>query len=367
MIILRRCYPAAKIMVLIALGFLTTGVASQPARAQNFEVLHTFFQLPNGANPRGGLIIDESGNFYGTTYFGGNADRRTCPSGCGTAFKLNSSGAEVWLHRFTSEKGYGPNATLLRDATGNLFGTTAAGGDTHCSPPYGCGTVFKLDSMSGKETLLHKFNGSPDGRYPQALLVEDQTGNLYGTTSYGGTGCGICGTVFKLDPNGQETVLYNFSGGTDGCQPDAGVILDSTGNLYGTAYAGGDGSCNTGHGVIFKVDTSGNETVLYSFSGLDGANPSSVLLFDSQGNLYGTTVNGGTGCHNGICGTVFELNPSGEETVLYNFSPGIGASPYSGVIQDAAGNLYGTTSVDGAGGLGTVFELSTSRLSENAV
>jgi uncharacterized repeat protein (TIGR03803 family) len=130
--------------------------------------------------------------------------------------------------------------------------------------------------------------------------------------------------VFKLDQKGKETVLYNFSGGTDGCQPGAGVILDSAGNLYGTTYAGGNGSCDTGDGVVFKLDTSGHETVLYSFSGPDGANPSSVLLFDSLGTLYGTTVNGGIGCHNGICGTVFEL------------------APMAGLTMDPSGNLYGT-------------------------
>jgi uncharacterized repeat protein (TIGR03803 family) len=352
-----RC--TTKTFFAIFAALLLVSIVSTQSQAQKFEVLHTFFQLPNGANPQGGLVIDASGNFYGTTYFGGKANRKHCAWGCGTAFKLDSNGKKVWEHRFTGQNGYLPAATLMQDATGNLFGTTESGGGS-CSPPWGCGTVFKLDGATGRETVLHKFGGPPsDGWYPHAQLVEDQAGNLYGTTSYGGTGCGFCGTVFKLDQKGKETVLYNFSGGTDGCQPGAGVILDSAGNLYGTTYAGGNGSCDTGDGVVFKLDTSGHETVLYSFSGPDGANPSSVLLFDSLGTLYGTTVNGGIGCHNGICGTVFELGPSGNETVLYNFSLGIGASPYGGLIQDSVGNFYGTTSVGGTFGWGTVFELST--------
>jgi uncharacterized repeat protein (TIGR03803 family) len=284
---------------------------------------------------------------------------------------MDSTGKMVWVHSFNGVNGRQPEAGMLRDAAGNLFGTTVDGGDLMCIPPYGCGTVFKLDA-TGKETISHKFNSPPYGPYgPEALLVEDPAGNHYGTTYIGGKYGS--GTVFKIDKAGKLTIRYNFTGGSDGCSPDPGVILDSAGNLYGVTSGGGTGGCD-GFGVVFKVDTSGNETVLHTFGGGDGSGPDSVLLFDAQGNLYGTTALGGTSdvCDGG-CGTVFELSPqngSWWETVLYNFCSlsdcADGREPLRGpLVRDADGNLYGTTYFGGTSrncsevGCGVVFKHDT--------
>lgn len=345
---------------------LLLAVATPPAHAQTFKVLYTFHGK-DGAAPVGQLVRDASGNLYGTTITGGTGK---CQLGCGTGFKMNKSGKVIWVHSFNGANGEQPLAGLLRDGTGNLFGTTDLGGDLNCIPPYGCGTVFKLDK-AGKETVLHKFTGPPDGYGPEPLLVEDSAGNLYGTTYIGGANG--YGAVFKLDAGGTETILYNFTGGPDGCFPYPGVILDSAGNLYGVTLDGGAGFCNSGYGVVFEVDTAGNETVLHTFGGEDGANPDSVLLFDSQGNLYGTTAHGGSSivCGGG-CGTVFELSPdngSWTEAVLYNFcsltSCADGEDPARGPLaRDTSGNLYGTTDFGGTysncnGTCGVVFKLDT--------
>ena len=202
-------------------------------------------------------------------------------------------------------------------------------------------------SPGSPAATLYSFSGPPDGMNPQADLVEDTKGNLYGTTSQGGvTGgaCGSlgCGVVFKLDTTGKETVLYSFAGEpTDGADPMAGLILDVSGNLYGTTSQGG----TSNFGTVFKLDTTGKETVLYSFTGkpTDGADPMAGLVLDAAGNLYGTTSQGGTSSN---FGTVFKLGTTGKETVLYSFTggPSDGADPMAGLVLDAAGNLYGTTS-----------------------
>jgi uncharacterized repeat protein (TIGR03803 family) len=202
-------------------------------------------------------------------------------------------------------------------------------------------------------SVLHKFRGGTDGAQPQAGLTRDAAGNLYGTTPYGGKrvqhcsyGGDGCGTVFKIDTNGHETILYRFTGMSDGAQPMSGLIMDGDGNLYGTTYLGGA----SGVGTVFKIDASGKESVLYSFGSLpDGEYPSGGLVVDAQGNLYGTTEEGGTSesCWGG-CGTLFKLDRSGEETVLLNFEPPA-ESPRAALTIDATGNLYGTTSA-------TVFE-----------
>ncbi len=362
----------------------------------------------DGATPFAGLIEDASGILYGTTYNGG-------ANGGGTVFKLTPSGngyTESVLYDFCSQSqgsaactdGVNPYAGLIEDASGNLYGTTNLGGTgvALVNGVYGYGTVFMLaPSGSGYNyTVLYNFCPSSstafctDGAAPNAALIEDASGNLYGTTALGGTGthalecAGIgCGTVFKLSPNGSgftETVLYSFccQGGsncTDGAYPyGTGVIEDASGNLYGTTSAGGVNSCDTpGCGTVFKLAPNGDgsytESVLHSFDYTDGAGPDAGLIEDASGNLYGTTSSGGTGlsweCEGCSSGTVFELSPSGNgytETVLYSFcSQGgtectDGAEPVAGVIQDASGNLYGTTEFGGANGIdwGTVFKLS---------
>jgi len=339
------------------------------AQAQTFTVLHTF-NGKDGAGPVGQLAFDPDGNLYGTTTVGGSV--ACLGNGCGTAFRLNKKGTE--FYSFDGGGGSDPFAGLTVVASrGAGYGTTYLGGDTSCYS-YGCGTVYRLDS-EGKETVLHEFSGSPDGEEPQALLSVDAAGNLYGTTNGGGASSGY-GTVFEVSAEGAETVLHSFAGppegGGDGAFPYEGVVRDSAGDLYGTTALGGA----YGSGAVYKLDASSNETLLYSFSGGDGANPGSLLLLDSQGNLYGTTANGGNSqCGGAGCGVVFELSPQSgggyTEKTLYIFCSLLecadGEAPESGpLVIDGDRNLYGTTYFGGAyrncdrDACGVVFQLSPS-------
>jgi uncharacterized repeat protein (TIGR03803 family) len=398
-------------VIFIAL-LLASAIVPTQAQARKFKVLHTFHGT-DGAGPDAQLVRDTTGNLYGTTGTGGSGK---CQGGCGTAFKMDKAGRLVWLHSFNGANGETPFPGLLRDAAGNLYGTTGYGGkvNNHVCPT-GCGVVFKLDN-SGKETVLHKFNGVEEW-FPVGPLVEDRAGSLYGVVQN-------FGSVFKLDKTGKESVLFSFGCGSDGCDPAAGVILDAAGNSYGTTFDGGIGTqcC----GVVYRLDTSGVETVLHTFEGPDGAGPTAPLLMDSAGNLYGTTKYGGnlqcrggegcgvafelslnsngtwaetvlykfcsesncidgqlpgngalvrdasgnlygttveggihTSCSGGSgCGVIFKLDGSGGETVLHNFTGGMdGYYPLAGVTMDAAGNLYGTAAGGGAGGDGTIFKI----------
>jgi uncharacterized repeat protein (TIGR03803 family) len=242
---------------------------------------------------------------------------------------------------------------LLQDPNGNLFGTTAyGGGASACSGSFGCGVVFAINT-AGKEEVLHSFSGvAGDGAIPGAGLVRDGEGNLYGTTQYGGY-YGQ-GSVFMLDRTRKETVLYSFSGGADGGQPLLGYLVqDAEGNVYGTTQFGG----TYGQGTVFKLGRDGNETVLYSFNGgTDGAYPYASLVRDGEGNLYGTTNQGGAFGN----GTVFKLDKYGNETLLHTFT-GVGAdgaSPFADLLRDGKGNLYGTTFFGGASGHGIVFMIT---------
>jgi uncharacterized repeat protein (TIGR03803 family) len=210
--------------------------------------------------------------------------------------------------------------------------------------------VFKVDT-TGNETILISLGG--EGGSPHGSVVFDAQGNLYGTALKGGLGRGD-GTVFKVDTTDRGTTLYKFAGSPDGANPQAGLVLDAQGNLYGTTFRGG--TVSPGNGTVFKVDAAGNETVLYRFTGKSGSSPYGNLVLDGQGNLYGTTARGGD--HSS--GTVFKVDMTGNETVLYSFTGknGDGAIPYGGLVLDAQGNLYGTTSRGGAQGYGTVFKLT---------
>ncbi len=322
-------------------------VAVQSAQAQTFEVLHSFTDRPDGSEPFSPLVRDKAGSLYGTTYLGGT-------TGFGTVFKVDKAGTTTVLYSFTGGADGGfPLAGLVRDEAGNLYGTTRSGGD------FGNGTVFRLKGH--KETVLHSFTVEPDGALPAGGLVRDEAGNLYGTTINGGAFAS--GIVFKVDKNGAETVLYNFcSQGncTDGVGPSAGLIRDALGNLYGTTVSGG--TSVLGSGTVFKLDTKGVETVLYNFSGgPDGGTPQAALVRDAAGNLYGTTSFGGDfDCDAALgCGTVFKLDTNLEETVLHAFTGGDdGALLFGSLVLDAAGNLYGTTEINGASGYGTVFKLT---------
>lgn len=349
----------------LAIILVLTGVATQVAQAETFNVIYNFDGSTDGANPFAGVTIDKAGNIYGTNTSGG-AD------GYGTVFKLKLKGSS-WilspLYNFTGgSDGKNPQSRVIIGPDGALYGTTFNGGGKGCGTN-GCGIVFSLRPPTfacksamcpWKETVLYQFSGGTDGGEPTGTIVFDQAGNIYGTTQIGGfphkcSGLG-CGTVFKLARSGSswtETVLYQFSG-SDGAFPNSGVISDNSGNLYGTTDSGG----SSADGTVFELSPQGSgwtERVLYNFQGLsDGSQPDSGLIFDSQGNLYGTTLLDGSGGG----GTVFKLTPSNGNwtlNVLYGLA-GI-AGPIANLSMDAAGNLYGTTYQDGVYLSGSVLKL----------
>jgi uncharacterized repeat protein (TIGR03803 family) len=310
----------------------------------------------NGGTPLAGVISDAAGNLYGTTHFGGyEPSCQDPPVYCsgGVVFQLAKSGSESVLYAFKEgADGANPDAGLLRDAVGNFYGTTSADGAGNA------GTVIKLTKGGQASPTLYAFSGDGDGASPQgALLLDRRTGNLFGTTFQGASGFG---TVFRLNSNTAEfAVLYTFTGGADGGNPAAGLVADQAGYLYGTATTGGSNPGNMGDGVIFRLKAStGEQTVLHTFGGHDGANPSTVLSIDGSGNLYGTTSNGGSRG----AGTLFKLDSNGNLTTLHNFTGGRdGAHPSSGLIRNGEGHLYGVTSFGGVSscfsGCGTVFEI----------
>jgi len=343
-------------------------------------VLHSFnFNGEDGIEPAAEMIFDAAGDLYGTTEQGGTG----CASiGCGTVFELTPSADGKWteevLYSFNGKDGYLPNG-LIFDAAGNLYGTTPLGGNSGSGcGGQGCGVVFELSlGANGKwtEKVLHNFNGK-DGALSYSGLVFDSTGTLYGVTQEGGAyAClpfGVtCGTVFQLIPgaNGKwtEKVLHSFDG-ADGYWPIGGLIFDGGGNLYGTTYGGG---AHVNAGTVFRLarGTEGKwtEKVLHSFKdgGKDGYASYAGLIFDGAGSLYGTTAFGGVYC----CGIVFRLTPTSDgkwtKQTLRNFNGKDGSTPEAGLIFDAAGNLYGTTTYGGASGTGcsgsgcgTVFEIA---------
>jgi uncharacterized repeat protein (TIGR03803 family) len=306
-----------------------------------FTILHTFTPDPDGSTPNGAPYRDGAGNLYGVTYYGGN--------GYGTIYKIDPQGNETVLHKFTAggPEGANPVGPLVPDGKGHLYGIAGGGAE-------GFGTIFRM-SKNGNVALVHSFSFS-DGSGPNGSLAIDHLGNLYGTTTFGGAS--DRGTVFKIDPSGNESVLYSFSGGADGSEPEQGVILDSAGNLYGTTADGGINCLGSGCSVIFKVSPDGSESTFFSFSGYptDGVDANGPLLIDPAGNLYGTTFGGGT--RPGSDGTIFKIDPTGKETILYQFSKANGMLPLWGLIGDGAGHMYGTTTQGGANRMGTVFRLT---------
>jgi uncharacterized repeat protein (TIGR03803 family) len=352
----------ATLAIFTAILFVTgTGAAAQE------KVLHSFSSSTDGFEPFAGLIFDAAGNLYGTTSAGGASD-------LGTVFELTPSAGGTWTEKLLWSFGNGtdgrePEAGLIFDAAGNLYGTTDDGGTSNS------GTVFELTPTAGggwTEQVLHSFNyNGTDGNGPFAGLVFDAAGNLYGTTTRGGSdqSCTYgCGTVFELTPTAggtwTEKVLHNFSNdGTDGNYPEAGLTFDTAGNLYGTTASGGSESCFGGCGTVFELTPAAGgtwtERVLHTFGGADGDEPRAGLVFDASGNLYGTTFQGGTY----DLGTVFELTPAAggtwTEKVLHSFGNGTdGANPTASLIFGASGNLYGTTEDGGTSTAGTVFELT---------
>jgi len=343
--------------------------AGLPAVAQTFKTLYSFSGTPDGAEPFQSDLLNVSGTFYGTTGGGGTF-------GAGTIFTLSSNGKETPIYSFTGgADGNQPSSGLIRDSKGSFFGTTFFGGDTNCvlttSEPPGCGTVYKLDS-SKNLSVLYTFTGNTDGAWPQGLVM-DSAGNLYGVTFYGGNlNCPLfqgigCGVVFKISSTGTFTTLYTFQGGADGAIPFGFLTLHGTAAYGGTQEGGILADCGgVGCGVIFAVSTStGAERPVYAFTGgADGGLPTSQFLFDSKGNLYGTTYAGGNNSctnQNSVgCGVIFRLTPTGKENALYAFkgTPDA-ANPSWGLTADASGNGYGTTIYGGTSNLGAVFKISS--------
>jgi uncharacterized repeat protein (TIGR03803 family) len=369
---------ASPLRVAVFVLLFTIGTITGSRAAATEKVLFSFGSFPgdDGQNPEGGLVFDKAGNLYGTTAAGGDK------GSFGTVYELSPSDGgwtETVLYSFCTgcANGSSPIGSLAIDAEGNLYGTTYAGG-SGCGGGGGCGTVFELSpgAEGWTETVLYTFSGS-DGAYPVAGLVFDKAGNLYGTTPYGGTSknCTFgsttgCGVVFELikNPNGDwtETVLYSFKHGKDGDTPSARLTLDGTGQLYGTTA----GNASNDPGTVFKLvqTKTGNwaETVLYRFAGApDGNSPEADVVLDSAGSIYGTTRYGGTGNCSAYgysgCGTVFKLQLSGttwSESVLHSFTVGKnGEDPATGLVFNAKGDLYGTT-VEDEDNCGTVFQLT---------
>jgi uncharacterized repeat protein (TIGR03803 family) len=411
----------------ITIAFVLTVVATQSAQAQNYKLIHNFTGGMDGAIPDAGLTMDTAGNLYGTTcgthcaagaknagtvfrmsnkgsgwvftplyVFGGGNDGAD-PSarviigpdgslygptweggeGYGTIFNLKPAAAvspnifggwtETVLYRFSGgDDGANPEAEVVFDQLGNLYGTTTAGGTSPCAAYYSCGVVFKLTPSSGgwAESVIHAFSGNQDGAYPVSSVIFDQAGNLYGTASYGGDLMGCypfypgCGTVFVLSPSvsgWNDNTLYTFHNLSDGAFPQSGLIFDPSGNLYGTTWGGG----TYGSGTVFELMHSYGGwtlTTLHSFAGSIG--PLASLTMDEARNLYGTTYTDGAYGY----GNVFKLtfySGGWTYTSLHDFTGGSdGGSPASSVIFDANGNLYGTASVGGAYGYGVVFEIT---------
>jgi uncharacterized repeat protein (TIGR03803 family) len=359
---------SAEFTVTSAFVTLALLLTSPQALAQTAKVLFSF-QGKEKSLPAGHLIFDAAGNLYGTTDEGG-------AYGDGSVFELSPTSNGGWtekvLHSFNSTDGRVPYASLIFDTVGNLYGATEFGGADDN------GTVFELSPKVGRgwtEKVLHSFSAAgTEGSLPLGSLVFDAVGNLYGTTYSGGdVACvtsngGACGTVFELSPAADGSwslkTLHRFKG-IDGAYPVAGVIFDGAGNLYGTTSGGGPDQLNQ-LGTVFELSPTASGTwtgrTLHDFRAVDDGNqPFAGLIFDDAGNLYGTTPYGGDG--SASIGTVFELSPISAggwiEKVLYSFSIAAnGAAPYAGVVRDVAGNLYGTASLGGADGYGTVFELS---------
>lgn len=360
----------------LIIAVLCVGGSAWPAGTRSVIIHH--FNGRDGTSPVGPMSYDAVANLYGVTYYGGNA-------GFGVVFELSPPAirggkwTETVLHSFAGgSDGAAPSRGLTLDHAGNIYGSTFGGGDC----PDSCGTIFELSppafgSGAWTERVLHRFRGPSfgDGGAPNGSLIFDGSGNLYGTADAGGlVSCtispGPCGVVFELSPptsGGQwsETVLYTFSGVPDGAFPAGGLVVDPNGDLYGTTQEGGSGKCTDGEGLTIGCGTAyrlslvggvWKESIIYDFHPAESG-PRSDMIFDGAGRLYGTANY-----------DVFRLQPPGtgslwKERLLYRFAEGIsGSITDSDVISDGAGNLFGTTSASGLTGFGTLYELSPPRM-----
>jgi uncharacterized repeat protein (TIGR03803 family) len=326
-------------------------------------VLTTLYSFCSEANcedgqaPYTGPVLGFDGNLYGTTFFGGG--NASCPSGCGTVFKVTPMGELTTLHNFQGTDGSGP-VGMAQGNDGAFYGIAVYGGNSACLE--GCGTVFRI-TPAGQLTTLHSFDGT-DGAYPEGVPVQDIDGTFYGTTVEGGNDDG--GTVFKMTAEGALTTLYRFCSQpncTDGDGPETGLVRASNGKFYGTTGSGG--SLQENLGTVFEITPSGILTTLHVFCSLpncaDGGEPyTAPLIQATDDRLYGTTVydGGGGGCFPyGGCGTVFSITLGGTLTTLQSFDGTDGYGPWAAVYQDTDGKFYGTTHWGGSDNLGTVFSL----------
>ncbi|MBV8067255.1 MAG: hypothetical protein JO113_04700 [Candidatus Eremiobacteraeota bacterium] len=339
--------------------------SSQAARV---SVIHSFSGAPLSSTPEAGLIADGSGNLYGTAVYGGTPSKVPCDSGCGAAFELSPQKGGTWnetvLYSFkNSETGLYPSNPLILDAAGNLYGTTPVGGSQ--------GVAYELVHRAGEwhYKVLHIFMGCRDGQQPESGLTEFN-GNLYGTTVAGGNSCsGGNGTVFEFSHVGgrwKYAIIYRFRSYSDGMSPQAGLTYDSSGNLYGTTAYGGNSNCGSGCGMVFELSRSRtgrwSEKVLHQFSKTDGALPDADLVWGPSGELYGSTNQGAnSGCPNG-CGTIFTLTRGKRNnwrySIVHAFIEQQGGGPAGNMVFDESGNLYGSTVIGGSGGDGVLFELA---------
>ena len=346
---------SASVFTTFVLTICTASLAGQSPATE--QILHSFTGGLDGVDPASGLTIDKSGNLYGSTFFGGSAN-------AGTVFKIspnNGGWTETVLYSFKggTTDGANPDGNLLVGPKGQVIGTTVSGG------PSGYGVLFALipSGTSYVEKLVHVF---PKFTTPTSGVIADRLGNLYGESGGGALGFGAVYEMKRTTAGYKYVLLYSFAAGADGADPFGGVILDGAGNLYGTTASGGS-TCVCGNVFELKKGTNGTytETILYQFTGSsDGVNPESALTMDSSGNLFGTTVYGGdTSCASPYgCGEVFELQNTGgswTKTTLHAFtdSPD-GHGPIAGVTFDAHGNLFGTTINGGITGTGTLYELA---------
>jgi len=317
------------------------------------SILHAFKGGDNGYAPVGPLIVYNQ-EFYGTTYYGGAND-------LGTIYKLSGDGTYTVLYSFVGgTQGLNPYGKLVADAEGSIYGL-ASGGVGNC---FGgpCGTVYKL-TAAGEYSVLHAFDPlKGEGTSASYGLVKDSEGNFYGTTTFGGTGSGDqcslygCGTIYKITPEGVITFIRNFEGGVvDGSKPYGGLTIDANDNLYGTTYEGGGFEDNTGLGTVYKLTPTGQFTILHSFhrNGADAVLPYIGVSLDAQGNLYGASYYGGA---NGD-GAIFKVTPNGHETILYSFSQPNGDFP-SRPVPAARNSLIGVTDTGGANNFGTIYQLN---------
>ena len=396
----------------LALSILALTLLVGTASAQTFSVFYNF-SFTDGSSPNGGLILDSAGNFYGTTQFGGSSNR-------GIVFKLSPTGQQTILYSFTGSTDGGiPIGRLIRDGAGNLYGITSLGGDPTCScgtvfqltptgtlntlhsflggtdgsqnqgqaelglvmfngnlygsasfggvsgcdGSLGCGVLFKV-TLAGVETVLYRFTGQADGAFPQDL-ISDAAGNIYGETG-GSYMAGNGGTIFKLDTTGTLTTLYTFPEGTKGTSPRWGLIRTGNGTFYGvTQFGGNTTTCalgTLGCGIAFSVNAQGTERVLHTFGNQagDGEEPS-ASLFEADGSGFATTFYGGTVnsvCTFG-CGVVARETAEGKYSVIYSFTGADdGSNPAGGLAKDSSGNIYGAASNGGSSGNGVIYKIT---------